>query len=152
MIHTTRGMNEDTAEATLSLLKLKNSNSEKKNYVMLRNRGQMQVYFLQAVFDICRYPSTDTIENISILLQFSPRSIQIWFQNMRNNEKEIDDFTRNPNWIDRIKILEENNKNWKYISIWEKMVVSRNDRKDIKSRHLLMLYFFFFEMNMFRYI
>lgn len=82
-------MNEREADAVLSLILMKNKHDlmprEDKIY---KNKTRKQVKFLQAVYEITKYPSSSTRINMSALINISSRKIQIWFQNKRQAEKE----------------------------------------------------------------
>lgn len=81
--------NELEADAILGLLLLKyNGKIDKKREYNYKFKSGLQVSMLKKVFKMTQYPSTDTRLNIAILLDMQPRTIQIWFQNMRQAVKE----------------------------------------------------------------
>ncbi|CAD27070.1 putative protein with homeobox domain [Encephalitozoon cuniculi GB-M1] len=72
-------------EAMAGLVKLRRLSD--KSYLGLsgyRYKTHIQVYVLTKIFEITQYPSHDTRQNLAILLNMSPRTIQIWFQNSRS--------------------------------------------------------------------
>ncbi|WEL39491.1 homeobox domain-containing protein [Encephalitozoon hellem] len=71
-------------EAIAGLIKLRRLSE--KSYLGLigyKYKTRMQVDVLKKVFEITHYPSHDTRLNLAILLNISPRTVQIWFQNTR---------------------------------------------------------------------
>ncbi|KAM0686706.1 hypothetical protein COBT_002067 [Conglomerata obtusa] len=81
--------NENEADAILGLLSLKyDGNIGKKRDANYKYKTDFQLKMLKEVYKITQYPSTDTRTNIGILLDMQPRSIQIWFQNMRQTQKD----------------------------------------------------------------
>ncbi|KAG5858823.1 homeodomain-containing protein [Encephalitozoon hellem] len=71
-------------EAIAGLIKLRRLSE--KSYLGLigyKYKTRTQVDVLKKVFEITHYPSHDTRLNLAILLNISPRTVQIWFQNTR---------------------------------------------------------------------
>lgn len=72
-------------EAVVGLVKLRRLSD--KSYLGLagyRYKTSVQVRVLTKVFEVTRYPSQDTRQSLAVLLNMSPRTIQIWFQNTRS--------------------------------------------------------------------
>ncbi|ADM12223.1 Homeodomain-containing transcription factor [Encephalitozoon intestinalis ATCC 50506] len=109
-------------EAILGLIKLRRLSD--KSYLGLsgyKYKTRVQVYVLKQVFEITPYPPHDTRQNLAILLNMSPRTIQIWFQNSRSVSKDLkkdnsskDQESQRPS---RIKIVSNWNVPIKYI-LW----------------------------------
>eukprot|EP00866_Antonospora_locustae_P002434 jgi/Antlo1/2434/2573 len=128
-------MDEETAEAALSLLKLKYTTREVCQGDISGGKAGDNEGFLRVLFDICRHPSTDTIENVAILLRLTPGSVGAWFQNMessRNTQSRLP----SPSWIraaaspqDESRLVED----------------GQDGRRHIASQHLLALYSLFFD-------
>lgn len=80
---------EIKAESILGLLKMKrtvsNRLSRSKNY---KYKSQYQLRVLYRVYNVTPYPSSETRNDLGILLNMHPRSVQIWFQNTRQNSKD----------------------------------------------------------------
>lgn len=134
-------MNEETAEVVFSLLKLRTLEAQKESVSIYKARNDYRKNFLQTVFDICRYPSTDTIENISILLHLPFRKIQVWFQNMRNNKR----VKKVSPWMEKIVNNKEFMGQYDLHCIWSILRSIKSEKRDISSKHLLVLYLFFSE-------
>ena len=74
-------------QAALELLKL-NRIGREDDYDFIRNKKtDFQNTVLKEVFKLTMYPSAQTKTDISILLDLSVRTIQIWFQNERRIRK-----------------------------------------------------------------
>lgn len=69
-------------EAAIGLLKL-NSGVRRKRLGEKVKKTAFQQAVLRKVFEKTKFPSTDTRNNLSILLDIPTRSIQVWFQNRR---------------------------------------------------------------------
>jgi len=81
------GMKENVqTEAILGLLKIKRKFIDKiyvdQGYTY---KTQLQLGVLEDVLLITPYPDNHTRDTLGILLKLNPRSIQIWFQNIRQN-------------------------------------------------------------------
>ncbi|KAI5152439.1 hypothetical protein ENBRE01_2831, partial [Enteropsectra breve] len=70
------------AEAALGLLKIKRMFKD-RTYVEhgYTYKTNLQLKVLNAILQRTAYPSSETRENIAIVLNMNPRSVQIWFQN-----------------------------------------------------------------------
>lgn len=130
-------MDEETAEAALSLLKLKHATRELCQRDVSESKAGDKEGFLRVLFDICRHPSTDTIENVAILLRLPPGSVGAWFQSMQSSGKAQSRLP-SPSWIraaaspqDESRLVED----------------SRDGRRHIASQHLLALYSLFFDTD-----
>lgn len=74
-------------QAALGLIKL-NRVGREDDYDFIRNKKtDFQNTVLKEVFKLTMYPSAQTKNDISILLDLSVRTIQIWFQNERRIRK-----------------------------------------------------------------
>lgn len=131
-------MDEETAEAALSLLKLKHATRELCEHDVSGCKTGNEESFLRVVFDICRHPSADTIENVAILLRLPPRSVGAWFQNMQSGRKTQSRLP-SPSWIkaamsplDEGRLVEN----------------GRDGRRHIASQHLLALYSLLFDAGL----
>lgn len=85
-----KSLTKNEIDALLGLFCLKNDRMIKKQ---VREEGykyksKLQIQLLERVFQITKYPSTNTRTDLAILLEISPRSVQIWFQNTRQIKKE----------------------------------------------------------------
>lgn len=80
---------EAEAESILGLLKMKRTmgdkQSQSKNY---KYKSPYQLKVLYRVYSVTPYPSSETRNDLGILLNMHPRSVQIWFQNTRQNSKD----------------------------------------------------------------
>ncbi|KAM0677966.1 hypothetical protein BDAP_001446 [Binucleata daphniae] len=98
---------------------------------------------LTKVFKITQYPCTDTRMNIAILLDMQPRSIQIWFQNMR---QAIKDSTykgannENTNISHNNKAINDNPNELKDKHLKKKIVNGQYLSYEISSAKLLRIY------------
>lgn len=80
---------EKEADAILGLMLLMSGrDSGLRENKLYKNKTKIQVKFLLAVYEITKYPSSDTRIDMSILIKIPPRKIQIWFQNRRQAEKD----------------------------------------------------------------
>ncbi|EQB62012.1 homeobox domain-containing protein [Vairimorpha apis BRL 01] len=71
-------------EAVLGIISIfKGNNITKSNSL----KSTRQIKILNYVFKLNMYPSADLRYDLSILLNYSPRTIQIWFQNKRQSLK-----------------------------------------------------------------
>lgn len=130
-------MDEETAEAALSLLKLKHTTREMCQHDVSKSKPGDKEDFLRVLFDICRHPSTDTIENVAILLHLPPGSVGAWFQSMQSSRRSQSRLP-SPSWIraavsphDESRLVEE----------------GQDGRRHIASQHLLALYSLFFDKD-----
>lgn len=73
------------AQATLGLLLIKNG-SEGGN-TSRSKKSLIQNLVLKEIYNLTMYPSTQTKIDLSILLNLSMKTISVWFQNERQNEK-----------------------------------------------------------------
>ncbi|KAF9764295.1 Homeobox protein HD-8 [Nosema granulosis] len=79
---------ELTIQAALGLVKLSKEGKEDECEFMRNKKTDFQNTVLKDVFDLTMYPSSQTKMDLSIMLDLSTRTIQIWFQNERRNRKE----------------------------------------------------------------
>lgn len=80
-------------EVLIALVKLKrnseNRNTHSRSYQF---KTPFQNYVLMRVFEYTSYPSSDARRDLATILKMSPRTVQIWFQNMRQNIKDAKHF------------------------------------------------------------
>lgn len=74
---------EIEGEAIMGLLKLKRMLQKDQAHTGYQYKTPTQVYVLTKVFELTNYPSCKTRNDLAVLLNMSPRSIQIWLQNSR---------------------------------------------------------------------
>lgn len=74
-------------QAALGLIKLNRMGKEDDFDFMRNKKTEFQNAVLKEVFILTKYPSSQTKSDLSILLDLSSRTIQIWFQNERRNKK-----------------------------------------------------------------
>lgn len=79
---------ELTIQAALGLVKLSKDGKEDECDFMRNKKTDFQNTVLKDVFELTMYPSSQTKIDLSIMLDLSTRTIQIWFQNERRNRKE----------------------------------------------------------------
>lgn len=72
-------------QALLGILVLKHY-MNKKN-IKKRRKSKFQKTFLQNIFQLTKFPSYETLLDISILLNLDSNSINVWFQNTRHIDK-----------------------------------------------------------------
>ncbi|TBU08866.1 homeobox domain-containing protein [Hamiltosporidium magnivora] len=80
---------EKEAETLIALLKIRRENRIKyigNNGYKYKSRRQLAM--LNRIYNITNYPSTDTRNDIAVLLDIPQRSVQIWFQNTRQSMKD----------------------------------------------------------------
>ncbi len=67
------------------ILKLRNVSKQVSifNFRVCRNKSDFQLKVLNEIFKINKYPNNEIRMYLSILLNLSPRCIQVWFQNSR---------------------------------------------------------------------
>lgn len=74
------------SEALIGLLKLKRDNEHLiVDQSMYKYKSVYQRNVLSQVYRITSHPSSITRSDLGILLNMNPRSIQIWFQNIRQS-------------------------------------------------------------------
>merc|ERR1712080_248744 len=77
--------------ACIAMLELNNFQRLKNNPVEKFRKNVFQTNFLNNVYKICKFPSTNTRKNIGLIIGVLPRVIQVWFQNKRQKNKNIVD-------------------------------------------------------------
>lgn len=71
------------ADAICGLLKFTGMR-RKRNFVGEKiKKSQLQQNVLKKVYDITNFPSTETRNELALLLSIPQRSVQVWFQNRR---------------------------------------------------------------------
>lgn len=87
---------DKTCEALLGLLKLKRDKTQMfVRPTVYKYKSDFQRKVLCQVYNITPYPSSLTRNDLGILLNMHPRSVQIWFQNSRQSFKESHDVKSN---------------------------------------------------------
>ncbi|KAL6121092.1 hypothetical protein NUSPORA_02047 [Nucleospora cyclopteri] len=82
-------MTKREIEALLGLLKLrKNSNFSLQRVMEKVKKTPLQKRVLRELYTITQFPSTMTRNDLSLLIGILQRSIQVWFQNMRQTYKK----------------------------------------------------------------
>lgn len=76
---------ESNLEALLGLLKLKRGDLLSSNRKVRTHKNDFQRAVLIDIFAITKFPSSETREELALILNHTARSIQIWFQNNRHN-------------------------------------------------------------------
>ena len=71
-------------QALLGMLKIKSCSEEEKSSKQRIQKSEFQKAVLKEIFDITKFPSRQTRDDLAVLLKHSSRGIQIWFQNQRN--------------------------------------------------------------------
>lgn len=77
-------------DAALGLLKINSLRRRKSYYGMKVKKTLLQQSVLKAVYNITNFPSTETRNELALLLGISQRSVQVWFQNKRQICKKKD--------------------------------------------------------------
>lgn len=72
-------------EALLGLLKLKRGDTLSSNKKVRTHKNDFQRAVLNEVFSITKFPTSETREDLALVLNHTTRGIQIWFQNNRHN-------------------------------------------------------------------
>ncbi|KAF7684560.1 Homeobox protein HD-4 [Astathelohania contejeani] len=90
-------LNHNECEALIGIMKLRNHLSRSSNQLNYKYKSNVQLRMLEKIYDITKYPSTSTRTNLAILLNIPERSIQIWFQNVRqmDRERQMQSFSTN---------------------------------------------------------
>ncbi|ELA41761.1 uncharacterized protein VICG_01265 [Vittaforma corneae ATCC 50505] len=76
---------ENNLEALLGLMKLKRGELLSSSRKVRTHKNDFQKAVLVDVFAITKFPSSDTREDLALILNHTSRSIQIWFQNNRHS-------------------------------------------------------------------
>lgn len=76
---------ENNFEALLGLMKLKRGELLSSSRKVRTHKNDFQKAVLVDVFAITKFPSSDTREDLALILDHTSRSIQIWFQNNRHS-------------------------------------------------------------------
>lgn len=72
-------------EALLGLLKMKRGDTLYSNKKLRTHKNEFQRAVLTDVFSFTKFPSSETREDLALILNHTTRGIQIWFQNNRHN-------------------------------------------------------------------
>lgn len=77
------------ADALCGLLKFTGMRRKKHFAGEKVKKSQLQQNVLKKVYDITNFPSTETRNELALLLGIPQRSIQVWFQNRRQITRKI---------------------------------------------------------------
>lgn len=77
-------------EALLGLMKLKRGDLLCSNKKIRTHKNDFQRAVLIDIFAITKFPSSETREELALILNHTARSIQIWFQNNRHTISTAD--------------------------------------------------------------
>ncbi|KRH95154.1 Homeodomain-like protein [Pseudoloma neurophilia] len=78
---------DEFADALVGILKLRYDSIEDLKEDKIR-KTEIQTCVLLRIFAISNFPSTETRENIAILIGLPKRTVQIWFQNRRQKYRK----------------------------------------------------------------
>lgn len=81
-------------DAAIGLLKI-NALKKKTLFGLKVKKTLLQQSVLKSVYEITNFPSTETRNELALLLGISQRSVQVWFQNKRQISKRKDS-SKNP--------------------------------------------------------
>lgn len=77
-------------EAIVGILKLKKGNKHSMHRVSEKiKKSPLQLKVLKELYTITQFPSTQTRNDLSLLIDIPQRSIQVWFQNTRQANRRI---------------------------------------------------------------
>lgn len=82
---------EENYAAFIGLLKLKRGDLLHSNRKIRTHKNDFQKALLIDILQITKFPSSDTREELALILNHTARSIQIWFQNNRQNPTGLND-------------------------------------------------------------
>lgn len=85
------------AAAVCGLLKFAEGRKKRQLLGEKVKKSQLQQTVLKKVYEITNFPSTETRNDLSILIGIPQRSIQVWFQNRRQITRKNKDKSQNPN-------------------------------------------------------
>lgn len=94
-------------EALLGLLKLKRGDSLYSNKKLRTHKNEFQRAILTDVFACTKFPTSETREDLALILNHTTRGIQIWFQNNRHN------YADSLGKKNQIEIINENEEHFK---------------------------------------
>lgn len=80
-----RQVRADNFSAFLGLVRLKRGDFLYSNQKIRTHKNDFQKAVLTEVFEITRFPSAHSRDDLALLLNHTTRGIQIWFQNNRHN-------------------------------------------------------------------
>lgn len=75
-------------EAAIGLLKISSLKRRNPGFGVKVKKTNLQQAVLKSVFEITNFPSTETRNELALLLGISQRSVQVWFQNKRQISKK----------------------------------------------------------------
>lgn len=77
-------------DAAIGLLKISSLKRRRLGIGVKVKKTNLQQTVLKTVFEITVFPSTETRNELALLLGISKRSVQVWFQNKRQISKKKD--------------------------------------------------------------
>lgn len=81
-------MKELLADSIIGILRLRNFQRREFSVEKIR-KTSLQKRVLQEVYELTDFPSTNTREELALLLGLPHRSIQVWFQNKRQKNRKM---------------------------------------------------------------
>lgn len=75
-------------DAAIGLLKMSALRRRKTSFGVKVKKTNLQQAVLKNVYSITNFPSTETRNELALLLGISQRSVQVWFQNKRQISKK----------------------------------------------------------------
>lgn len=79
---------EKESIAIIAMLQLTQDGMAKQEKVNVQ-KNEYQTSVLTKVFEISRFPSEENKKDLGYILKLSYRTIQVWFQNRRQRDKEV---------------------------------------------------------------
>ncbi|KRH95157.1 Transcription factor [Pseudoloma neurophilia] len=77
-------------DAAIGLLKISSLKKKRIGFGVKVKKTNLQQSVLKSVYEITNFPSTETRNELALLLGISQRSVQVWFQNKRQISKKKD--------------------------------------------------------------
>lgn len=89
-------LKEKEIQAGLGLLKLSKLNI-RRDFVDISRKSSFQKAALKKIFNLTKYPTKQTRDDLALFLSLSSKSIQIWFQNERKMSRRKNE-TEDESW------------------------------------------------------
>lgn len=83
-------LKKSEVDAAIGLLKMSALRRQRTSFGVKVKKTLLQQTVLKSVYKITNFPSTETRNEIALLLGISQRSVQVWFQNKRQISKKRD--------------------------------------------------------------
>ncbi|ELQ75703.1 Homeodomain-like protein [Trachipleistophora hominis] len=93
-------MKELLADSIIGILRLRNSQRHEFGLEKIR-KTSLQKRVLQEVYKLTDFPSTNTREELALLLGLPHRSIQVWFQNKRQKNRQTSSISEKDSLINK---------------------------------------------------